>query len=424
MFLNFLKSNKIITFLLAIAVPVGVVVYTAIPDNNTNSSDENDATTEVSKLDTDGDTLSDDIEKNLYKTDPLKADTDDDGILDNVEIMNGTDPLKADTDGDGLLDGKFRYVNNKKVAPIDPNPLVYDGPKGVWHKQIQIEELGNIPYYLTDFYEYNPNGNSLSRLNDIDWNKLQSSGNVLNEVLNSPYFKEFASKTLMFRLDNGGTILHSQSKKDLYDYVMGKAKEKLSSTNYAIFQSAIKTLKVEDSLETWQKQFGYNKLYDEVFKVATNGNIRHAQLYFKDSAGSDYVLWLWKGDYLVLGSGAEMGLYKKNTTDSNLKDLNLEHWDAVNFEVPMTLNLYNYHSENNIEHLFSWKPTNAQWWITGFNPNDANVDVTKHVMIGTVNLSDHKDMYNSLKEQAIANSQLKNYVMFDDEESTVWIYWY
>lgn len=44
-----------------------------------------------------------------------------------------------------------------------------------------------------------------------------------------------------------------------------------------------------------------------------------------------------------------------------------DHYDAVDFELLMTLSLYNYYSRNNIGHVFSWLPTTEQWWITGFN---------------------------------------------------------
>lgn len=72
--------------------------------------------TDVSKEDTDGDGLSDDIEINKIMTDPLNQDSDGNGIndadedadgdgLSNIEEINaGTDPTECDTDSDGLSD--------------------------------------------------------------------------------------------------------------------------------------------------------------------------------------------------------------------------------------------------------------------------------------------------------------------------------
>ena len=422
---EFFSKNKI-TIIGIIILIILIIIYCHFSDIKTNSIYFNNeaSKSQLSSIDSDKDSINDYDEINIYKTDPYKNDSDDDGILDNVEMQLGTSLTNPDTDADGLLDGKAQYANNKKIAPIDPEPLIPNGLNGIWKKQIEIQSKQNIPTYLTTFYEYDINSSLLKKINDINWEQLIKSNNFFEEIINLPLIKELSSKILMFRLDNGGTVLHSQTNEDIYEYLMSEAKKNLPNTYYAIFQSAIKYLKIEENLETWQKQFGFNSLYDDVFRVATNNNMRSAQLYFNDIYGNNYVLWLWRGDYLALGSGAEMGLYKKNTTNSKLEDLNIEHWDAIDFEVPMTLNLYNYYNENKIEQIFSWNPNHNQWWITGFNPNFPNVDVTKHVIIGTVNFKEHTDMYNSLKENTINNSQITKYVIFDDEESTIWINWY
>ena len=148
--------------------------------------------------------------------------------------------------------------------------------------------------------------------------------------------------------------------------------------------------------------------------------MRSAKFYFQDNNNDEYVLWIWRGDYLTLGSGAEMGLYKKNIYIDN----NTEHWDAVDFEVPMTLNLYNYNSANDIEQIFSWKPENTQWWITGFNPNYSDIDVEKQVLTGTIDFSEHTDMYESLKENIGENKGNEKYIIFDDVNYKLWISFY
>ena len=417
--------NKIIIFIIiVIVVMFGYFGFRDFNDKEVNNIGSSTNKDKLMGMDSDGDSINDYDEINVYKTDPNNNDTDLDGVLDNIEIELGTDNNNEDTDGDGLLDGKAQYVNGKMIAPVDPDPLNKNGLDGVWKKQIEIENRKKIPTYLTKFYEYNIEKNIVEKINDIDWERLLKSENIFEEILNLPLLHEIASKVLMFRLDNYGTVLHSQTNEDIYNYLMSEAKNNLPSDKYLIFKNAVKYLGIEEKLETWQKKFGFNSLYDEVFRIATNNNMRSAQLYFNDAAGFDYVLWLWRGDYLALGSGAEMGLYKRNTSSGKLTDLNLEHWDAIDFEVPMTLSLYNYYNKNNIEHIFSWAPLNNQWWITGFNTKFPNVDVTKHVIIGTVNFSKHKDMYNSLKEKTLNKNFINQFVIFDDSTATVWINWY
>ncbi|MCB2362138.1 DUF4474 domain-containing protein [Clostridium estertheticum] len=56
----------------------------------------------------------------------------------------------------------------------------------------------------------------------------------------------------------------------------------------------------------WQRYAGYADLYDEGFDLACNMDKQK----FEFSTGNkDYMIWLWKGDYLNLGAGSEIGIY-------------------------------------------------------------------------------------------------------------------
>ena len=329
------------------------------------------------------------------------------GTTDNFTTTN-------DKDGDGLLDNEAQYVNNQMVAPKDPDPETTNGPIGLWQKQLQVEQAGNIPYYLTDYYTYY--NEELINKSILDWVSLSKNQNIFEATLNSNILLEVSSSILNFRLDNGGTVLHSQTKEEIYDYMMQEAEKNLTTIQYTAFKLAVEALNIKDKTETWQKKYGYNDLYDNVFRIATNNNMRSEQFYFQDN-NEEYVLWVWRGDYLTLGSGAEMGLYKKNKNVHNA-----EHWDAIDFTVPMTLNLYNYYDANNIEHIFSWKPQNNQWWITGFNPNYQDIDVTKQMIIGTIDLSQYPNMYYSIKQNI--NESNKKYIICDDTTYKIWIIFY
>lgn len=70
--------------------------------------------------DTDGDGLTDYEEVRIYKTDPLNPDTDFDGLSDGDEVkIYKTDPLKRDTDGGGVDDGHEVLID--KTNPLDPS---------------------------------------------------------------------------------------------------------------------------------------------------------------------------------------------------------------------------------------------------------------------------------------------------------------
>ena len=92
-------------------------------------------------------------------------------------------------------------------------------------------------------------------------------------------------------------------------------------------------------VDTWQRAFGYNDMYDDVFRI---GSFMHQEKFEFTNGSKDYILWTWKGDYWNLQSGAEIGLYVYNRTSHGT-----QQYDSVNFELPMTLNLYNYYGKDN-----------------------------------------------------------------------------
>ena len=110
----------------------------------------------------------------------------------------------------------------------------------------------------------------------------------------------------------------------------------------------------------------------------------------------------------------------------------LDHYFAdTSLTMPMQLYLYNNYGSSNIENIFSWQPTEEQWWITGFNPEHVGiVDKTKQVMVACVGFSEFTDasgkneLYDEFEEQISDIDELTDFVIFDEDNRTVWIMWY
>jgi len=108
-----------------------------------------------------------------------------------------------------------------------------------------------------------------------------------------------------------------------------------------------------------------------------------------------------------------------------------EQYDAVDFEVPMNLSLYNYYGKSSIENIFNWSPEEDQWWITGFSGQNRDfIEPDRELMaiIGTVDLSEHTEIYASLKDKYDKDRGIyikyNLEMIFDDKEHMVWINWY
>lgn len=143
----------------------------------------------------------------------------------------------------------------------------------------------------------------------------------------------------------------------------------------------------------WQsnKFVGYNKFYDGAFEFASSMDFK----YFNFSDGDEqFRLWFWKGDYLNLGAGSEVGIYYNGGP----------HWyTGTQYAMPMTLSLKD--KEGNT--IYDWQPQENNWWCTGFNPMYQNVRDSDLIVSGSINFTNYPKMYEAFKKLYDGNEMLE-----------------
>ena len=121
--------------------------------------------------------------------------------------------------------------------------------------------------------------------------------------------------------------------------------------------------------DCWQQYFGYNDFYDLVFQWATSCEPKKFPFAYN---GQEYVIWAWKGDYINMGAGAEMGIYTGGGP----------HWRVdKNLAMPMWVWL-KYDGKTIVLH------NDTTWWITGFNPNYLNKNENSLTAIFSIRFND------------------------------------
>ena len=163
-------------------------------------------------------------------------------------------------------------------------------------------------------------------------------------------------------------------------------------------------------VDCWQARHGYRYFFDEVFDRATDMLTKQYFFYYNNY---DYVFWVWKGDYLNLGAGGELGIYKK------LHGSNKKKWE-VDFNLAMEMGLliwykkgYKSFEEFNDSNLIAtYSPTEKQWWITAFNPQYQNVRAKDLFLMCFVTFN-NKSLY-----WAFANTVRKN-----KDYKADWVLW-
>jgi RHS repeat-associated protein len=84
-----------------------------------------------------------------------------------------------------------------------------------------------------------------------------------------------------------------------------------------------------------QQYGGYNFIYDIVFDYATSMQAKYFDFSYN---GQDYRFWAWKGDYLNLGAGAELGIYVNSNWQIGGNEI--DHWLVdTSLALPMSMTL-------------------------------------------------------------------------------------
>lgn len=132
-----------------------------------------------------------------------------------------------------------------------------------------------------------------------------------------------------------------------------------------------------------QSRAGYNDLYDDVFNLGCSMDKEKFEF---ETSSEKYIIWIWKGDYLNLGAGAEIGIYKGGGP----------WWDCdIEDEMPMTLRVED--KEGN--QILDWKPPERNWWCTGFNPDFQDRQEQNLTVYGSIDFSKHLDMLDAFYEE-------------------------
>jgi hypothetical protein len=359
-----------------------------------------------------------------------KIDYDVDGLNDYSEIAFDSDLI------DFSLSEPFPTLARCKKYVSDTQKLVYveeglsrfmdthtPGPDLVYHlSQIPILPINSDPT-LED-----GDGDGLLDGKEIIVNSIKvapKDNEPLRKTPQSELWKHHISEMSNGYIPRTTVSIYNPSKPAEIGSYFGDMK---SDYKYIVHANVI----------AWQKGFGYNNVYDTGLFIGDWGRMRRLKLPF-NYAGKEYIIWAWRGDYINLGAGAELGIYVNTGKDVEstpiLKEFTLltyllwgleyptYQYSVVDFYLPMTLHLYQEKTSSEYNTVYNWAPIEEQWWITGFEPQMLLHDPSDLTMICSIDFSENVEMYNAFKYNMELEKELLQYLIFDDDKHTVWIIW-
>lgn len=161
-------------------------------------------------------------------------------------------------------------------------------------------------------------------------------------------------------------------------------------------------------VDCWQKYGGYCNFYDRVFGWATDMKRQKFNFTYNKE---EFVVWCWKGNYLNLGAGCELGIYKETIVPELYKCYTKSN-------IKMSLRLYYKHKL-----IASYNPTEAQWWITAFHPGyrDKQANDLAATFVLSFKNTGQTDMFDAMwREARYGNNKSKwKDVIFNRKKKTV-----
>lgn len=246
------------------------------------------------------------------------------------------------TDSTGAITKSYTYDAfgvEKNIDDTDTNAFRYCG-------EYYDSESGTI--YLRARY-YDPStGRFISRDSYAGKNSDPLSLNLYTYCHNNPiYFYDQTGHSIWSKIGNAAKSGFNWCKKkagQAFDWGVSEIKEQTRKGNLdLVLDKTLSASKDTNDIyhirqKCYQEPFEYNDFYDKVFAKATSltGTSMDRKKYNFYVGDSEYILWAWKGDYINLGAGAELGIYKRKTVFGYETD----HWESQSERaMPMTLRL-------------------------------------------------------------------------------------
>ncbi len=109
------------------------------------------------------------------------------------------------------------------------------------------------------------------------------------------------------------------------------------------------------AINAWQRQYGFMLLYDLMADTSPLFNFVTRRFKF-DYGNKEWMIQIWKGNYLMLTNGGELGVYNREKWRAGT------YYDCAKDEELMDMTMELYHGD---DLLFTVGPQ-KHWWLTGF----------------------------------------------------------
>ena len=124
------------------------------------------------------------------------------------------------------------------------------------------------------------------------------------------------------------------------------------------YDFSVKELVAYSPVNIWMRNFGFCLFYD-IFSYSTPFFNYHTRRYKFDYDGLEWMIQIWKGNYLI-SNGGEVGLYNRKPGSVG------SYYNCANDEQMMEMTMDIYHGDELLLH----RGPQVHWWLNGFKMSD------------------------------------------------------
>ena len=308
----------------------------------------------------------------------------------------------VETDNNGLYYMRARYYNPQiqRFINVDPirdgyNWYGYADGNPIRYLDYSGNSVSEMWQTIKNYYKKRINSNPI----------IQTEILLLNDEEGLRHLGKYALKTIAANsVANVTAVTPYTVKNDIDGFISEFNYQTKRGNADSILHYFLSTEKHDNiyhiKQECKQLPFGYNDFYDFVFEgfVGYTGNASKDYKFTFNYDNNEVILWGWKGDYVNLGTGAELGIYTK--TEYNIGN-RYQYMSAPQYSVPMTITISDHTTGDCLAH---WDPSMSNqasekylWWVTAFNPQHQNVKYNDLDVQITMDCSNNIKMFNAIK---------------------------
>lgn len=315
----------------------------------------------------------------------------------------------------GMYFAKARMYDagDRRFAGMDP----VDGYAARPYTFVQYQYVGNNPLRYTDPFGAFRSGDTLKNTLFFftnDWDDVKTLRKALNAYSAQLGFEPLDENSGLFGAQTQAAVnaykntylpeCNLGSDEGVVDYRTWQALGLPFDMPEGIVDSYTELLFAWDSakgiwyspVDVLQRDFGYNDVYNFFFKLTD-------YLFFKSEFTYDGTGWMvegWKGDYLNMGMGAEIGsYYDLPIVTDNFAAYFLavgicalaqaeKYWSVTNADMPyLEYTLYDESDASKSKAIFKVGPQ-KHWWLNGFRPGIAKTEAKNLTVKGYICFSE------------------------------------